>query len=91
MKVAYRLITGLIAILTSAAVASAAGHAPIFAQLQAPATNESAAPVEGEKKQEVLIRADKMTYDANTNVVTAEGNIEVTYGERTLIADKLSY
>ena len=32
-----------------------------------------------------------MTYDANTNVVTAEGNVEVTYGERTLIADKLSY
>ncbi|MEQ1867559.1 MAG: LPS assembly protein LptD, partial [Micropepsaceae bacterium] len=63
----------------------------VFAQLQAPAANEPVAPVDGEKKQEVLIRADKMTYDANTNVVTAEGNIEVTYGERTLIAEKLSY
>lgn len=91
MKVAYRLITGLIAISVSATVASAAGHAPVFAQLQAPAANEPVAPVDGEKKQEVLIRADKMTYDANTNVVTAEGNIEVTYGERTLIAEKLSY
>jgi LPS-assembly protein len=91
MKVAYRLITGLIAIAVSATVASAAGHAPVFAQLQAPAANEPVAPAEGEKKQEVLIRADKMTYDANTNVVTAEGNIEVTYGERTLIAEKLSY
>ncbi len=91
MKVAYRLITGLIAISVSATVASAAGHAPIFAQLQTPAANEPAPAVEGEKKQEVLIRADKMTYDANTNVVSAEGNIEVTYGDRTLIADKLSY
>jgi LPS-assembly protein len=91
MKVAYRLITGLIAISVSTSVAVAAGHAPVFAQLQGPAAGEAPATGGGDKKQEVLIRADKMTYDANTNVVTAEGNIEVTYGDRTLIADKLSY
>jgi len=97
MKVAYRLIIALIVSAISASAASAAGHAPIFAQLQSPAGDEppaaggAAKPAEAEKNPEVLIRADKMTYDANSSVVTAEGNVEVIYGERTLIADKLSY
>ncbi len=96
MKVAYRLITALIMSLFSVSLAVAAGHAPIFAQLSPqrddqPTAGGGGAGPDGEKKQEVLIRADKMTYDANTSVVTAEGNVEVTYGPRTLVADKLSY
>jgi LPS-assembly protein len=53
-------------------------------------TVEPATP-HAEKPQEVLIRADTMSYDANTHTVTAEGKVEVTYGDHTLIADKLIY
>ena len=35
------------------------------------------------KPQEVLIRADKMSYDSNTDEVSAEGNVEVSYGDRS--------
>ena len=94
MTVAYRLIAAFLAVLLSLSVAAAAGHAPILIPLkpQADVPPDIGGPADqGEKKQEVLIRADKMTYDANTSVVTAEGNVEITYGPRTLIADKLSY
>jgi LPS-assembly protein len=99
MKVAYRLIATVLFSVSTAAIAAAAGHSPVVmpiarAMADEPGTaapQEPAAPATPEKKQEVLIRADKMTYDANTNVVSAEGNVEVTYGERTLLADKLTY
>ena len=43
------------------------------------------------KQQEVLIRADTMSYDASTHRVTAAGKVEVTYGARTLVSDKITY
>lgn len=92
MKVAYRLIAGLPILFSTASIAAAT---PVVLPLTGLMADEpaSAAPQDpaDEKKQEVLIRADKMTYDANTSVVTAEGNVEVTYGPRTLLADKLIY
>ena len=95
MTVAYRLITVLLASCSFASTAALAGHDPLFIPIglrgaadEQPSTGGDAGD---EKKQEVLIRADKMTYDANTNVVTAEGNVEVTYGSRSLLADKLTY
>jgi LPS-assembly protein len=100
MKVAYRLIASLLSLFAATTIAAAAGHAPVVLPIAhayaddpgaAQPKEPPAAPADGEKKQEVLIRADRMTYDANTNVVTAEGNVEVTYGERTLLAEKLSY
>ena len=39
----------------------------------------------------VLLVADEVEYDAETNVVTATGNVEVTRGERRLLADMLRY
>lgn len=95
MTVAYRLISILLASSFSVSLAAAAGHAPTIIPLglrlseDPTATQPAGAP--DAKKEEVLIRADKMTYDANNKVVTAEGNVEVTYGPRTLLADKLSY
>jgi LPS-assembly protein len=95
MKVAYRLITSLLFLCATVSIAAAGQVLPLKRSLAGePATTQAPAePAQpnGEKKQEVLIRADKMTYDANTSVVTAEGNVEVTYGPRTLLADKLSY
>jgi len=98
MTVAYRLITVLLASCSTVSLAAAAGHAPILIPLssRAAADDPSSTPGAGtgeaaQKTTEVLIRADKMTYDANTSVVTAEGNVEVIYGPRTLSAEKLSY
>jgi LPS-assembly protein len=95
MKVVYRLIAGLPILFTTASIAAAQTVVLPLARLAdepgAAAQEPQPSDQSGEKKQEVLIRADKMTYDANTSVVTAEGNVEVTYGPRTLLADKLSY
>jgi LPS-assembly protein len=39
----------------------------------------------------VLLLADEVEYDTKTHVVTATGNVEVTRGERRLLADVLRY
>jgi LPS-assembly protein len=39
----------------------------------------------------VLLIADEVTFDAEENVVTATGNVQVTRGERRLLADTLRY
>jgi LPS-assembly protein len=39
----------------------------------------------------VLLVADRVEHDTETNVVTASGNVEVTRGERRLLADLLRY
>ncbi len=97
MKVAYRLIAVLLASGSSLSLAAASVNSPILIPLRhtvdenQPQGGGEAKPQDEEKNREVLIRADVMTYDANTSVVTAEGNVEVIYGERTLVADKLVY
>ena len=39
----------------------------------------------------ILFTADEVAYDRDGDVVMAEGNIEASYGERTLLADRLVY
>ncbi len=39
----------------------------------------------------VALVADDVRYDADAGTVTAEGNVEVYYGERTLSADRIVY
>lgn len=97
MKVAFRLIAPVIIACAVAPGARAASDRLVLALTQAPDAPPPAArpapvsPESNEKPQDVLIRADKMSYDTNTDVVSAEGNVEITYGERTLLAEKLSY
>jgi LPS-assembly protein len=97
MTVAFRLIAALLFVSVIAPSARADGDSLIFALAPSPEsqqtqTNDPATGDKPEQKpQEVLIRADKMSYDTTTNVVSAEGNVEVTYGARTLLADRLSY
>ncbi len=38
-----------------------------------------------------LITADEANYDRENGVVVASGNVEIIHGDRTLIADRLSY
>ena len=42
-------------------------------------------------KGQVLLLADRITLDRKTNVVTAEGNVDVVQGDRHLFADVLHY
>jgi LPS-assembly protein len=97
MTVAFRLIAALLFVSVFAPSARADGDSIIFALAQSPDSQQTQTngPATGDKPeqnpQEVLIRADKMSYDTTTNVVSAEGNVEVTYGARTLLADRLSY
>lgn len=39
----------------------------------------------------VLLTADQMSFDRDNQVVTAEGNVEISQGERVLKADRLTY
>ncbi len=38
-----------------------------------------------------LLRADDVTYDTNTSVMTALGHVEIDYNDRILTADKVTY
>lgn len=44
-----------------------------------------------DRKTPVLLTADKMSYDRNTGVVSASGNVEISQGRRVLKADTVSY
>ena len=52
---------------------------PVHAQNTNPAT------------EQVLMNADNLVYDENTGIVTARGKVELTQGERMLVADLISY
>lgn len=53
----------------------------------ASASSKSAFPDSGE----VLMQADELTYDRESGIVTAAGNVELAYGERVLLADRVIY
>ncbi len=58
-------------------------------------TSLGAAPVFDVSEQNIkapaFIKADALRYDANTKIVEAEGNVEITQDKRILIAKKLTY
>lgn len=41
--------------------------------------------------EEVLMQANELSYDQETKIVTAIGDVEVSYGERVMTADKMTY
>ena len=50
--------------------------------------NKVAASAEDEK---ILLQADELNYDRDTQTVTAQGHVEVAFGDRVLTADRLTY
>ncbi|MEM8793363.1 MAG: LPS assembly protein LptD [Pseudomonadota bacterium] len=46
---------------------------------------------EVDEDQPVALIADDVTYDSTNGVLTATGNVEVYYGDRTLTADQITY
>ena len=44
-----------------------------------------------DKIEPMLLQADQMIYDNENNRVTAKGNVEIYYGNYTLLADQVIY
>jgi LPS-assembly protein len=57
------------------------------ALLARPATAQQALPAD----IPALISADQITYDENLAIVTASGNVEISYEDSVLLADSVSY
>ncbi|HEY7799528.1 MAG TPA: LPS assembly protein LptD [Hyphomonadaceae bacterium] len=72
--------------LASAAVVALSAGATAAAQ--APA---AAVPATAPASEDIYLRADLVTEDQANLIMTAEGNVEVRVGDRTLKADKLIY
>ena len=53
----------------------------IWAQSEAP----------GALQDNVLMRADSVTYDEDFGIITASGHVEISHGENILLADTISY
>jgi LPS-assembly protein len=56
---------------------------------EAPWIEKPQAAAQPQKK--VLLRADTITYDANKNIVSAQGHVEIDYDQRILLADSVTY
>ena len=56
-----------------------------------PVIGLGAAGAQTSEPSRVLLQGDAITYDSNTGVVTAEGHVEVSDDQRTLLADKVTY
>ena len=41
--------------------------------------------------RQVLLQADQITYDSDKDIVTAQGHVEISDDDRTLLADQVSY
>ena len=48
-------------------------------------------PPKIDSSQPMLLQADEMIYDNENNRVTAKGNVEIYYGNYTLLADQVIY
>jgi LPS-assembly protein len=76
----------------AAAAAALLACAPGGALSQAPDTTTPApAPAQGEQRPSVVLEADRVVEDRDTHQVIADGNVEASYGDRTLKADRLIY
>ena len=78
------LLSSLVFLAAAAGLCSASGSA--FAQ-----ATPVAAPAQPEKKDRLLVEAKQLVYNKDTNVVSAEGNVQLYYQGRTLEADKVIY
>src|SRR6056297_935485 len=71
-----------------ATLAAALAAAPLG--LSAPAAAQDI-DTEVDPDRPVALVADRLTYDSEARRLTASGNVEVYYGDRTLTADRITY
>jgi LPS-assembly protein len=63
---------------------------PAFGQAQT-GLERIVEPPKIDKSQPMLLQADQMIYDNDNSKITAKGNVEIYYGNYTLLADRVVY
>jgi LPS-assembly protein len=62
----------------------------VFAQAQTD-LEQIVQPPQVSSSEPMLLQADEMVYDNERGMITAKGNVEIYYGDYTLLADKVIY
>jgi LPS-assembly protein len=81
---------GLIACVFAAFAAILAPWQPAFGQAQT-SLEQLIQPPKVDSSEPMLLQADEMIYDNENAKITAKGNVELYYGNYTLLADKVIY
>lgn len=81
-------IRAIVLALACGTILSAAGPSA-FAQQQNTLNKPKLPKID--KNQPLLLQADEVVYDNDNNIVTARGNVEIYYGDYTLLADRVIY
>jgi len=79
--------------LVAAFAVFAAFFAPVevaFGQAQT-SLNQIVSTPKIDKSEPMLLQADEMVYENNNSQITAKGNVEIYYGNYTLLADRVIY
>ena len=63
---------------------------PAFGQAQT-SLEQLVQPPKIDSSEPMLLQADEMVYDNDNNRITAKGNVEIYYGNYTLLADRVVY
>ncbi len=63
---------------------------PAFGQAQTD-LEQLVKPPKIESAEPMLLQADEMIYDNENNAITAKGNVEIYYGNYTLLAERVIY
>jgi len=85
-----RLRGSLFACILATFAAAALPCHPAFAQLQT-SLEQIVKPPKVDSSEPMLLQADEMIYDNENAKVTAKGNVELYYGDYTLLADRVVY
>jgi len=81
----------MLAAVAAAGIATASQAAAQGARADGVKPSASASTVAGKILPYVILRADEVTFDENTGIATATGNVEIAQGARLLRADRVTY
>ena len=85
-----RLRLALFACVLAAFAAALAPWQPAFGQAQT-SLEQIVQPPKVDSSEPMLLQADEMIYDNENSKITAKGNVELYYGNYTLLADRVVY
>ena len=89
-RVLGRLRLPLFACVLAAFAAALAPWQPAFGQAQT-SLEQIIQPPKVDSSEPMLLQADEMIYDNENSKITAKGNVELYYGNYTLLADRVVY
>ncbi len=85
-----RLRSPLFACVLAAFAVALAPWQPAFGQAQT-SLEQIIQPPKVDSSEPMLLQADEMIYDNDNSKITAKGNVEIYYGNYTLLADRVVY